>query len=210
MSLIEAHMIYALAWCSFGFGHSLLASERAKDLIVPSLGPYYRLAYNALASVHIFAVWLLGFWLFEGTPTFALSTTVQGGLYGISVLGFAILVLALREYDLGLLAGTAQIRNHRLGLGEPETEPLHTAGFHAYVRHPIYSGAYLIFWGNCQDQLGLATAIWGSIYLTIGAMHEERYLWRLYGDAYQNYRAKVPAFIPWRGKSLRPSGPSAK
>jgi len=202
MTLIEIHFFYALAWCSFGFGHSLLASERAKHLVVPSLGPYYRLAYNALAGAHIFAVWLLGFWLFDGTPTFSLPTTVQSGLHGLSGLGIVILVLALREYDLGLLAGTAQIRTHRSGLGEPEIEPLHTVGFHAYVRHPIYSGAYLIFWGNCQDQFGLATAIWGSIYLTVGAMHEERYLLRLYGSAYQNYRARVPAFIPWRGKVL--------
>jgi len=200
MTLIETHIVYALAWCSFGFGHSFLASEGAKNLIVPALGPYYRLAYNALASTHIFAVWLVGFWLFDGTPAFALSTTLQGGLFGTSLLGIAILVLALREYDLGLLAGTAQIRNHRSGLDEPEAEPLHTVGFHAYVRHPIYSGAYLILWGNCQDQLGLATAIWGSIYLTVGAMHEERYLLRLYGDAYQKYRATIPAYIPWRGK----------
>jgi len=206
MSLIEIHIFYALAWCSFGFGHSLLASERAKQFIVPSFGPYYRLAYNALASVHIFAVWLLGFWLFDGTPTFALSTTMQGGLFVTSLLGIAILVLALREYDLGLLAGTAQIRNHRSGLGEPKTEALHTNGFHAYVRHPLYSGVYLFFWGNCQDQFSLATAIWGSIYLTVGAMHEERYLLRLYGDAYQNYRAKVPAFFPWRGRVHKRTG----
>ncbi|MBE9553479.1 MAG: isoprenylcysteine carboxylmethyltransferase family protein, partial [Proteobacteria bacterium] len=60
MSLLAAQIIYALAWFSFGLGHSLLAGTRAKDLLAPALGPYYRIAYNALAGIHIAAVWLAG------------------------------------------------------------------------------------------------------------------------------------------------------
>ena len=39
MTMIEAHALYALAWFSFGLGHSLLAGTRAKDLLAPALGP---------------------------------------------------------------------------------------------------------------------------------------------------------------------------
>jgi len=209
MSPLEFHAIYALAWCSFGYGHSLLATTKAKGLLIPALGPYYRITYNAAAGIHIFAVWLIGAWLFEGVSEFVLSTPIRAGLHGLSILGLVILVLALRGYDLGLLAGTAQIRNHRQGLGEPGIEPFHTTGFHAYVRHPIYSGAFLMLWGNCQDEFGLATAIWGSTYLTIGAMHEELFLQSLYGKAYQTYRSTVPAFFPWRGKVVNTSEETA-
>ncbi|MCK5273534.1 MAG: isoprenylcysteine carboxylmethyltransferase family protein [Alphaproteobacteria bacterium] len=202
MSLLAAHVIYALAWLSFGLGHSLLAGTRAKELLAPALGPYYRIAYNLLAGIHLSAVWLVGGWAFAGAAPFALSGAARAGLTGLSILGVVILLLALRGYDLGRLAGTAQIRAHRRGTAEPEDEPLRTDGFHAWVRHPLYAGAYMILWGNAQDRLGLAMAIWGSAYLAVGTMFEERRLLKLYGEAYRSYRARVPAVFPWRGKAL--------
>jgi len=202
MTLIEAHMIHALAWLSFGIGHSLLAGTRAKAFLTPALGPWYRLTYNALAAIHILAVWLIGGWAFAGAPPLPLPGPAQVGLTGLSILGVAVLLLALRGYDLGRLAGTAQIRAHRRGVTEPEDEPLRIDGFHAWVRHPLYAGVYLILWGNAQTPFGLSTAIWGSAYLAIGTFFEERRLRALYGEAYDRYRARVPAIFPWRGKAL--------
>ncbi len=123
---------------------------------------------------------------------------VQIALTAISVLGLIILVAALRHYDLGQFAGTAQIR----GPKEDLIEPLHLTGLHTYVRHPIYAGATLILWGNAQDDFGLATALFGSVYLVIGTWLEERQLVETYGDAYRDYRRKVPAVVPWRGKAV--------
>lgn len=202
MAMIETQIIYALAWLGFGLGHSLLAGTRAKDFLAPALGPYYRIAYNGLAGIHVAGVWLAGKWLFAGTAPFALPGAVGAGLTGLSILGIVILLLAMRGYDLGRFAGTTQIRNHRRGTVEPEDEPLRTDGFHAWVRHPLYAGAYLILWGNAQDPFGLATAIWASAYFAIGTKFEERRLLKLYGDAYRSYRASVPAIVPWRGKAL--------
>ncbi len=202
MTVIAAHIVYALAWFSFGLGHSLLAGTRARDLLAPALGPWYRLAYNAFAGLHIAAVWLLGNWLLGDVAPFALPDAARAGLYGLSILGLAILLLAARDYDLGRFAGTTQIRNHRQGIDEPEDEPLHTGGFHAWVRHPLYAGVYLVVWGNAQDPFGLATAIWASAYLAVGTIFEERRLLKLYGEAYRRYRARVPAVFPWRGKAL--------
>ena len=137
---IEAHTVYALAWLSFGFGHTLLAGTGLKDRLAPALGPYYRLAYNAFAGLHIAAVWLLGHWLLASAVPFALPGAARAGLYGLSILGLLILLLAARDYDLGRFAGLTQIRNHRRGIEAPEDEPLHTGGFHAWVRHPLYAG----------------------------------------------------------------------
>ncbi len=200
MTEIHAHILYALAWLSFGIGHSLLAGARAKAALAPALRAYYRLAYNGFAALHIAAVWLFGRWLLAGTVGFALPGAATGAMIALSVLGAAVLLLALRDYDLGRFAGTAQIRAHRQGRDEPEDEPLHVGGWHAYIRHPLYAGAYLILWGNAQDPFGLATAIWGSAYLAIGTWFEERRLLALYGEDYRRYREKVPALMPWRGK----------
>ena len=43
----------------------------------------------------------------------------------------------------------------------------------------------------------------GSLYLVVGAAFEERGLLRLYGADYADYRRRVPAFIPWKGRALR-------
>ena len=202
MTPIAAHLVYALAWVTFGLGHSLLAGLRAKGMLTPALGAYYRLVYNLLATLHIGAVWLLGNLLLGNNVPFALPDAMKTALTGLSILGVVMLLVALRGYDLGRLAGTTQIRNHRRGIAEPEDEPLRTDGLHAYVRHPLYAAAYLILWGNAQDSFALATAAWASAYLAIGTWFEERKLLRLYGEAYKRYHEKVPALFPWRGKAL--------
>ncbi len=202
MTPIAAHLLYALAWLSFGAGHTLLAGTRAKAALASALGPYYRLAYNGFAVLHVGAVWLFGAWLIGGAAPFNLPDAARAGLTGLSVLGLVLLLLALRDYDLGRFIGTTQVRNHRRGIAAPENEPLHTGGFHAYVRHPLYAAAYLILWGNAQDPFGLATAVWASAYLAVGTWFEERRLVALYGDAYRRYRERVPALIPWRGKAV--------
>ena len=205
MNLVEAHIAYGLAWVSFGLGHSILASATVKSKLEPKLGPYYRITYNVIASIHIFVVWLLGIWVFKGADTFEIQNSILTSLSALSVLGIIIMVLALREYDLGLLTGTAQIKNHKLGNTDLDIEPLNTIGLHSYVRHPIYLGAYLLLLGNAQNEHGMATAIWGSIYLLVGTHYEERYLTNLYGSAYREYQDKVPSIIPWRGKVNQPT-----
>jgi len=201
MSVFEAHVIYSIAWLSFGFGHSLLASAKARDVFVPTLGAYYRLTYNLIALVHIVVVMVVGMSVFDGMAKFVRPHWLELSQSVLWILGLAILLLALSSYDLGRLAGTAQIRNYRRGLVEPEDEPLRLKGLHAYVRHPLYTGAHLLLWGAAQDSLSLATPLWGSGYLLIGAYFEERKLLALYGEDYASYRRKVPALVPWRGRS---------
>jgi protein-S-isoprenylcysteine O-methyltransferase Ste14 len=195
-------VVYALAWLSFGAGHSLLAGARAKQGLARFLGAYTRLSYNLFALFHIAAVWVLGLAALGGVPAYALTPTVENALLGVSILGLVVLVLALREYDLGLFSGLSQIRTHRRGGPapgkEPEAEPLVTSGMHRFVRHPLYLGVYLILWAGAQDDFGLATAVWGSVYLALGTHFEERKLLALYGNDYRDYRDRVPALIPWK------------
>lgn len=202
MSATVAHLIYALAWLSFGLGHSLLAREGAKAHLRSLLGAGYRLAYNLFAALHIVPVYALGAWAFRGQGDFAFVEPWGWALTTVHVVGWIGLLVALRGYDLGRLAGTRQIRNARLGITEPEDEPLRRDGLHRYVRHPLYAAAFLILWGAADDPLHLATAVWGSVYLVVGSRFEERFLERLYGAAYADYRRRVPAFVPWKGRAL--------
>ena len=199
----QAHLIYALGWLSFGLGHSVLAGGAIKQRLEPLFGATYRLSYNVFAVFHIGAVWVFGRMALDATP-FALEPGIETALTAVRLLGVIVLVLALREYDLGLFSGLKQIRERKKGAAEygdgGGDEALVTDGLHRFVRHPLYLGAYMIFWGGAVGDFGLATAVWGSLYLFIGARHEERSLLALYGEAYAEYKRRVPALIPWKGK----------
>ena len=188
------HLAYALAWGLFGATHSALAGGRLR----PRLGRWHRLAYNLIAALQLLAVAWVGAALLGDEPSFALPATLVGVMTAIHVWGWLVLLWSARYYDLGRLGGLAQLRRP----DAPEDEGLRLDGPHAYVRHPLYAGGYLILWGAALSPLGLATAVWGSLYLAIGTYFEERRLLRLYGESYDRYRRAVPALIPWRGRAI--------
>ncbi len=148
------------------------------------------------------AVLAVGWILLGGSSAFDRPGWADLVLGAVYVGGWALMIVALAGYDLSRLAGTAQIRAHRRGLAEEQDEPLRRDGLHRYVRHPAYTAGFLILWGQVVDPLTLATAVWGSLYLLIGSRFEERWLRTHYGEAYDTYRSKVPAFIPWKGKAI--------
>ena len=197
---LMAQAIYGLAWLSFGIVHSVLAGVGAKRRLDSLFGVYYRLAYNLWAGLHIAAVWTLGGALMGSRATFSLFAGAENALLGVYVLGWVIIVMALREYDLGRFSGVAQIRAQKAGITLSEDEPLVIGGLHRFVRHPLYLGAYLILWGGATGDFGLATAVWGSAYLAVGAGFEDRKLLVLYGNEFRDYKDRVPAVIPWRGR----------
>lgn len=192
------HLLYGLAWMMFGAAHSLLASHGAKRRLAPLFGPWYRLAYNLFALTTFAGVVLAGRAVLGDWPRFPLPPLAIGGMAALHGAGWLVLLAALRGYDGGRLLGLSQIR-HR---DEPEDEALRTEGFHRYVRHPLYLGALLILWGAAVSPLGLATAAWGTLYLAVGTWFEERKLLALYGARYADYRRRVPAVIPWKGRAI--------
>lgn len=196
------HALYALAWASFGLGHSLLARLAVQRRLKPLFGPWYRLSYNLVAVLHFALVLAVGRWAVGIGGAFDWPAWVHALMWAVHAAGWVVLLVAARWYDMGRFLGLTQIRNASRGPDEPDDEPLHIDGPHRYIRHPLYAGAYLILWGAAQSPLGLATAVWGSLYLAVGTWFEERKLLALYGQAYADYRHQVPALIPWRGRRV--------
>lgn len=163
-------------------------------------GAFYRVFYNAFAAINLGLVWWLGDFIFSDRPPFDFSVEMHALLLAAYAVGWLIMLLGLRGYDLGRLAGIHQIRDFLRGAGDTEDEPLRLDGLHRYVRHPLYSGGFLILWGRVTGEFELVTAVWASLYLLVGAWFEERRLLRLYGADYAEYRRRVPAFVPWRGR----------
>ncbi|MGB0695459.1 MAG: methyltransferase family protein [Rhodospirillaceae bacterium] len=205
MSLFLAHLVYALAWLSFGVVHSYLARPAVIATLKPVFRSAYRLIYNLIALIHIGLVFWVGQWAFADAPALlpdlAGKVLVPAG-WAVTAWGLVLLAMAMQGYDTARFMGTAQIRAAKTGTPLEEDEPLQLSGLHRHVRHPLYSAAFLILWGMATSWSGLALAVWGSVYLVIGTWYEERKLIDLYGPVYQRYRQRVPAYIPRRGRSL--------
>jgi len=187
---------YFLLWLSFALVHSVLASTASKQHLQPYLGRFYRLAYNVFSTLHIVVVLIVGRLLLD-THTFSLfsMTFARTLMLLVMLAGFIIMLLALRQYDLGLFGGLAQLRAEE-SAAQQHDEPLNTAGLNRWVRHPLYSGAMLFLIGNAVSVWGLWTAVYGCLYFLIGSHFEERKLERQYPTDYAEYRRAVPAFIP--------------
>lgn len=199
MTMLE-HTAYAFLWLSFGVGHSALADRRLKRPLQRFVGSGYRIAYNIVAVAHFAAIYFLGrFLLASNGLSFSFPQFWQPISFAMQVSGIGIIVVALSHYDLGRFAGTTQIRRRETDVdGEAAAERLHISGLHRWVRHPLYLGVFLVLWSRVTDEFGLATAVWASIYLIVGAKLEEGRLVDIYGDAYAAYRQRVPMFFPIR------------
>ena len=197
---VNEHLIYAALWLVFGVVHSVLAGPIMKNRLKTWLGGGYRFSYNVFALLHIgLVIYATRYFLAGHLGALPLLPAILMALQVMMIVGAIIFVVALAQYDLGRFSGLTQLREPRLAQIE---EPLHLAGFHRYVRHPLYSAAHLYLWGSVRTEFDLATAFWASAYLIIGSYFEEQKLIAEYGKAYADYKSKVPAIIPWKGRAI--------
>jgi len=111
--------------------------------------------------------------------------------FGISLVG-----LAVRAYTIGCAAPGTSGRNRDTQVARS----LNTTGMYSIVRHPLYLGNYLGWLGPVL----LPLRVWPAI--VIGLMFwlyyerimfaEEEFLRGQYGQAFVNWSARTPAFIP--------------
>jgi methanethiol S-methyltransferase len=178
------YLILIAGWIVYFTIHSLLASPAIKRRF-PFAG--YRIVY-VIVSVAGFLAMLLyngnieaaNFFVSRGFPRYAslLLTTV----------GVMIIQGSFRQYSF---KGFVGVKN--------EASELKTDGILGYVRHPIYTGTILIIIGFflfIPNMPTLLSCICMLLYLPIGIYLEEKKLVAMYGNAYLEYKNKVPALFP--------------
>jgi uncharacterized membrane protein len=110
----------------------------------------------------------------------------------VSALGFVI-----RAISIGTTPKGTSGRNTRQG---QVAESLNNDGIYSTVRHPLYLGNYLMWIGivlftfNFSFVIIVSLAFW--LYYERIMFAEERFLERKFGDAYLDWAAQTPAFIP--------------
>jgi protein-S-isoprenylcysteine O-methyltransferase Ste14 len=185
----------------FGVQHSVMARpgfKRAWTRVVPK--ELERSFYVLIASVVLAAVmWLWRpiptpvLWHADATWSVALAWSVMG--LGVAVLLWATFLI--NHFELfGLQQGWITLRG-----GELQGPAFVTPYLYKIVRHPLYVGWLLIFWGVPTMTAGhLLFSAGMSAYILLAIRFEERDLVEHIGEPYQRYRQQVPALVPHPGR----------
>jgi methanethiol S-methyltransferase len=196
-------VLSVLIW---GFLHSILASEKVKELAMgwfgEKLARFYRLAYNLLAGLSFL-------------PVLALAAILPDHrLYTVPLPWSALMVAGELLAVVALMAGFQQTDTREfLGLrqmvgeamGKPPEDPIEmarrrlvTTGLYRHVRHPLYTAGMVFIWLLPMMTVNvLAINIGMTVYVVVGAYFEERKLRHEYGREYDDYAAVTPMFIPF-------------
>ena len=204
MTLRPDLLVLALGWLAYAGLHSLLAALAIKRRItryLPGFAPYYRLAYNGIATILLlpllWATWALpGEWLWRWTGSWA---WLANGLALAALAGF---LFSSGSYDMGEFLGLTPLREKRRDAAEHDGFRL--SPLHRHVRHPWYALGLVLVWTRDMNGPLLVSASAITLYLVIGARLEERKLEAHFGTVYRAYRERVPGLVPLPWKSLSP------
>ena len=184
----------------FGVQHSVMARpgfKAAWTKLVPE--SVERSTYVLISSVALIVL----YWLWQpmtGIIWEAQAPWLVNLLWAVFGLGFGLVLVStflINHFDL---FGLRQVFLRLLG--RPYTDlPFQVRFFYRFVRHPLYVGWFLAFWGTPRMTVGhLLFAIGMSGYILIAVRHEERDLVKFLGQNYIDYRKRVPMFVPRLGK----------
>jgi protein-S-isoprenylcysteine O-methyltransferase Ste14 len=147
----------------------------------------------------------MGFALYDMQWPFGSHALHQG--WEFVCLGVSFLGLAVRVFTIGRTPKNTSGRNTKDG---QIAESLNTSGIYSTVRHPLYLGNFLIGLGAVLLPLewwvvGIYCLMFWLYYERI-MLAEESFLRSKFGDEFNVWVAKTPAFVPnpmlWRPPSL--------
>lgn len=180
--------------------HSLLADPAFKrwagSIIGAAFDRWQRLAYNLLALIMILPFFFILIFL-PGRTLYMIPAPWIYLAAGGQLLLAGALLLTLRQTGAASFLGLSQLsKNSKKG----KERRLVTEGFYARTRNPLFLFAALFLWlSPFMTESLLAFNIMATIYFYLGARHEERSLKAEYGRTYEDYKRRVPMFLPRLG-----------
>ncbi len=187
---------------SFAFfvQHSGMVRRRFRARVATVLAPRYQGAVYTIASGVVLTLVVV---LWQGSEDHLL--VLQGAPLWIAraCAVSAVVVFVRSAYVLGSLfdpLGLGPIKRHLRGIADQRSTFV-VKGPYRWVRHPLYSCILGLFWSTpdlTADRL-LFNVLW-TAWICVATVLEEADLVADFGDAYRDYRRKVPMLIPWRGR----------
>ena len=179
---ISAAVIDACLFSAFALHHSVLARPWAKRWVQRVLpDDLVRTSYVWIGSVLLIATCV--FWQPVGGIVYHADGLPAFLLWIVQLLGVVVGVLAVRRISVRELAGLAT---------PGSVDELEYGGPYRLVRHPLYLGWVLVFFG-ASHMTGdrLLFAVVSTVYLLIAMPLEEAGLQRQFGERYLAYRRTV-------------------
>jgi len=189
-------VINLLLLAVFGLQHSIMARPAFKRLwmrIVPE--PIERSTYVLFSCI----VTILLMWQWRGIDVVVwnvqtpLLRTAMWTLFAMGWLLVPVVSLLINHFDL---FGTRQVWFY-LRQREYVSLPFRVPAFYKRVRHPLYMAWAISFWATPTMTIGhLLFAGLLTGYMGLAALIEERDLIAHFGNQYEEYRRRVPMFLP--------------
>lgn len=181
----------------YGGLHSLLASRRLKARLARRFGPaslrWHRFLFSVIGGLTILPVLALVA-LLPDRPIYAVAQPLSALLDLLRLAGAVGLVYGVWQTGFMNFIGLDRVLDPAAVNRPPR---LVTDGLYRWVRHPLYTSAFLLLWAAPELSWNkLAFNLGVSAYLVIGSIYEEQKLRDEFGSAYDDYRQRTPAFLP--------------
>jgi protein-S-isoprenylcysteine O-methyltransferase Ste14 len=181
-------------WIAYFALHSILAANAVKEkcrLQFPSIFPCYRIGYNFIA---IGGLLLLAFWSFQDVNYLVQQPSWMKNLgFFFIALGVVMLGVAFASFNVKEFLGLKKEEHH-------SDTKLVTKGVYRYVRHPLYTGVFLLLPGVFLLRPTFSILLFvliTAIYIEIGSRLEEQKLIKIFGEDYVRYRNSVKRYFPF-------------
>lgn len=187
----------------FGLQHTVMARKSFKDrwtnIVAKPIERSTYVLFSSFAIILLLWLWqpITGtIWQVEATW---LTVILQWGFW----LGWLVLFLSTWMIDHFNLFGLKQVWNY-LRNNEQNSPEFMEPGFYKYVRHPLMLGFLIAFWSTPHMTVGHFVLSAGmTLYIFVGVYFEEKAMIRRFGDDYQNYKERVPKFIPFLKSEMK-------
>jgi methanethiol S-methyltransferase len=181
----------------FAVQHSVMARPAFKrwwTRFIPEV--IERSTYVLAASLALIA--LFAFWRPLGGIVWQIDApALAATLYGLCAFGFLLVLVATFLIDHFDLFGLRQVWLYYVG-EKYQPHGFRMPGPYRLVRHPLYVGFLFAFWSTpTMTVTHFMFAIATTAYILIAIQLEERDLIDSLGDAYRDYRRKVPMLVPF-------------
>jgi protein-S-isoprenylcysteine O-methyltransferase Ste14 len=190
-SMMESFISFVL-WAIWAFIHSFLIAKKVQQKIQRTITGirFFRILFviTALISFMLLTGWTLA----QTTIYFDFPVWIKTPLL---ISSFFFFMTGARNYDMNVFLGVHQLleKQNRQALS---TEGFVTKGISNYIRHPWYTGTYLLLWSMPYGERSVSMILALCLYLYIGARLEEAKLISDFGQDYIEYKKRVGMFIP--------------